>query len=284
MIEIPDLLPPSSRRHGIMLAQPFDERRLAKWNPPYIIQPKLDGQRCRAWIGETGTVLLISSEENTIFDYPHINQALARTGLRNVELDGELYTHGMSFESIMTHANAEDVEYHIFDIVTSDPQHARTMQLVGMSTLFKRPLHLVGWAIAENLDQIMVEYDRIIKEGYEGIIIRQVDAPYERKRSLWVMKFKPKKSDIYQILGWKEEVSQSGMPKGRLGSLICRGNDIHSFDVGTGYSADQRAALWEGRHILPGMYVHVKYQAITPGKGVPRFPVFVEILEKGEIA
>ena len=36
------------KRTGIMLCYPFEEKRLNKWNPPYIIQPKLDGERCRA--------------------------------------------------------------------------------------------------------------------------------------------------------------------------------------------------------------------------------------------
>ena len=36
------------RWKGIMKASPFEEKRLTKWNPPYIIQPKYDGFRCRA--------------------------------------------------------------------------------------------------------------------------------------------------------------------------------------------------------------------------------------------
>ena len=35
------------KRSGIQLAYPLEESRLAKWAPPYITQPKLDGVRCR---------------------------------------------------------------------------------------------------------------------------------------------------------------------------------------------------------------------------------------------
>ena len=31
-----------------MKAYPFEEKRLAKWRPPFIVQPKYDGVRCRA--------------------------------------------------------------------------------------------------------------------------------------------------------------------------------------------------------------------------------------------
>lgn len=43
-----------STRTGIMLASPLDEGKLAKWPRPYIVQPKLDGERCRAVFGPEG--------------------------------------------------------------------------------------------------------------------------------------------------------------------------------------------------------------------------------------
>jgi len=41
------------KRAGVQLCYPFEEKRLAKWEPPYIVQPKLDGERC----GQFGTTL-----------------------------------------------------------------------------------------------------------------------------------------------------------------------------------------------------------------------------------
>ena len=42
-------MPPKFQRwKGIMKCYPFEEKRLAEWNPPYICQPKYDGVRCRA--------------------------------------------------------------------------------------------------------------------------------------------------------------------------------------------------------------------------------------------
>ena len=48
---------------GIMKAYPFSEDRLAKWEPPYVVQPKYDGVRCRAVPLDNGSYLLLSSEE-----------------------------------------------------------------------------------------------------------------------------------------------------------------------------------------------------------------------------
>ena len=49
-----------SRWHGIMKAVPFEEKRLAKWKPPYIVQPKFDGNRCINEPLENSSLLLTS--------------------------------------------------------------------------------------------------------------------------------------------------------------------------------------------------------------------------------
>jgi hypothetical protein len=58
-------------RTGIMLCYPFEEKRLNKWGNKFLLQPKLDGDRCRAIFDEYGKVKLLSSEENE-FNSVHI--------------------------------------------------------------------------------------------------------------------------------------------------------------------------------------------------------------------
>ena len=87
-------------RQGIMLCSPFEESRLKKWRAPYILQPKLDGIRCRAIVEGKGNVKLLSSEENEILSVPHINAQLESLKIDKLELDGELYIHGTPFETI----------------------------------------------------------------------------------------------------------------------------------------------------------------------------------------
>lgn len=125
-------------------------------------------------------------------------------------------------------------------------------------------------------------YDKVLRDGYEGIIVRHHLAPYERKRSTLVMKFKPKKEDTYEIIGFVEEVSKDGVPKNSLGALICRGSEGSEFSVGTGFTKDTRASLWQRVETLKGQYARVQYQHLTSKQGVPRFPVFVEIINQEE--
>jgi DNA ligase 1 len=281
------------RWKGIMKAYPFEESRLAKWAPPYIVQPKFDGVRCRSIPIQTGPkgneVMLLSSEENVIYSVPHINYALQGV---TAELDGELYCHGMSFEEIISitsrtvniHPDHKKIQFHVFDIVNEEPQMKRSIiieNLRGINPL----IQVAPFWVCSSLDEVLKTYDQIINLGYEGIIVRHTQAPYIRKRSTFVMKFKPKKEDTYEIIGFVEEESKHNVPKCSLGSFILDSGDGSTFNVGSGFSADQRHSYWDHREELIGKSVRVKYQHLTSGKKVPRFPVFVEVIEnelKGE--
>ena len=271
-----------------MKAMPFEEKRLAKWAPPYICQPKYDGVRCRAipLAGANGEkCLLLSSEENVIFSVPHLNEIIGGLNLKS-ELDGELYCHGMSFEQIVSitsrtvnlHPDYKRIQFHCFDIVNSEPQMKRSLIIENLRGLNTHIVVAPFW-LCENLDDIMRTHDKLQELGYEGIIVRHTQAPYELKRSLYVMKFKSKREDDYEIIGYQEEISIEGRAKDSLGALICKSGDGNTFSVGSGFSQEQRYNLWQSREELTGKTAKVKYQHLTTGKQVPRFPVFVEVID-----
>jgi DNA ligase-1 len=272
-----------------MKAVPFEEKRLLKWQPPFIVQPKYDGVRCRAVPIDTGPggneYLLLSSEEHIIYSVPHLNEALSKLGLRS-ELDGELYNHSMNFNEIQSitsrtvniSSDSTEIQFHVFDIVNDRPQMKRLTMIENLRNLSPF-IRVSPFWICESLDDIMKVYDKIINNGYEGIIVRHFLAPYERKRSTMVMKFKPKQSDEYEIIGYEEELSNEKVPKGSLGAFVCLSGDGNSFNVGTGFTADQRICLWSTRDKLIGKMCKISYQHLTSGRKVPRFPVFVTILD-----
>lgn len=272
-------------RQGIMLAQPFEQKRLAKWNPPYIVQPKLDGERCR-YVQYPGGSLLLSSQENPFFSVPHIKEYLDSLNL-NIELDGELYCHGMPFEEIVSrvsrevniHEDHKEIKYYIFDVATGESQVARTLYLSKLKPILdSKVTRVVPSYIANSFEDIMMYYEQFLKQDYEGIIVRHCDYPYLRKRSTGMMKFKPKKTDEYEIVGYTQEVSINGEPKQSLGALICKGDDGTLFNVGTGFTKSDREFMWSQANYYPGKKVRVSYQHLTHGNGVPRFPVFVEVI------
>ena len=271
------------KRSGVMLCYPFEEKRLAKWDPPYIVQPKLDGVRSRAVRLPDAGYVLFSSTEEVILSVPHITKALNELPF-DKELDGELYIHGATFEQINSIVSRtvnlspdhENVKFFIFDHVDeTKPQAERTNWLYSQT--FKRPLVRVPTFLENSLEGIMKKFNEFVALDYEGIIVRHALAPYKRARSTFVMKFKPKKDDWYKVVGYKEELDKHGSPKDRLGALICSGDDGTEFAVGSGLTDYHRQHYWENRDRLVGSLCHVQYQHVTPGKRVPRFPVFVSV-------
>jgi ATP-dependent DNA ligase len=277
------------RRAGIMLCYPFEEKRLAKWQPPYIIQPKLDGVRCRAIIDTDGNVQMVSSEMHEITSMPHILSALQNSGLKNIELDGELYVHGKTFNDIisMTSRTAnirwdyDEMEYHVFDIVSGDMQANRTLMLeTEVAPLIGgESIKIVASQLTDSVDSILRHLETYSALGYEGIITRNAWASYKRARSTDIMKFKPTREDVWKIVGFQREVDKDGNPKEAMGSLLCASEGGEPFSVGSGFTRCQREEFWKHREVIVGLHVRVKYQHLTSGRGVPRFPIFLELTD-----
>lgn len=283
-------------RKGIMLCYPFDERRLKGWKSGIervLVQPKLDGERCRALVSGSA-VTLLSSRPTVIESVPHINEALKKLNLGPVELDGELYCHGMSFEEIYSrvsrttnfHKDFISIQYHVFDVISSNFQLERFVTLEKLFdqvpyTLEKTnsTIQLVDTTIlANNLDLLMSVFDNFIQAGFEGFVVRHPFNSYIRRRSTGLMKFKPKKTDVYRIIGTQEEIDKDGRPKGALGALILESEGGEKFSVGTGLTREERVTLWQRREKVVGLYAEIKYQHTTPGRKVPRFPVYVDLV------
>jgi ATP-dependent DNA ligase len=235
-----------------------------------------------------GKVTLLSSECNEINSVPHIVHELGNQGYTHLELDGELYNHNLNHESIHgivsrtvnLHEDYSRAEYHIFDIVNSDAQVSRLYKLASSSLEELTTIKVVPYEIVPcTVEAVFSSFRIYVDQGYEGIVVRHPASYYVRKRSIMIMKFKPKKMDYYKIVGSIEEISITGNPKNALGALIVE-SEGQQFNVGTGFTRDQREDLWRKREELPGLYVEVAYQHLTSTRRVPRFPVYLSILSQ----
>ena len=277
-----------------MKCYPFEEKRLAKWQPPYIVQIKYDGDRGVDHPLDNGSHLLVTSEENPVFSVPHINQALEQLNLK-IKLDGEYYNHDLYLEgghelihsivsrSTNIHPRYEEMEFHIFDYQEmTRPQMQRLIDLDKVKERIHPPLVISPYWVCYTLDEIKKVYDKVIEMKYEGIVVRHYMGSYEiDKRSRWAMKFKPKKKDKYLIVGWKEEVSKDGISKGRIGSISFSSQAGDIFSVSAGLNDEDRARLWLIRDELPGKYGIVHYQHLT-NRQIPKGAFNVEVINERE--
>jgi DNA ligase-1 len=129
--------------------------------------------------------------------------------------------------------------------------------------------------------------DASVAQGYEGIMIKELEAPYECKRSSFWMKWKPTITVDLNIVGFEEG---TGRNQGRLGALICEGEDNGRrifVNVGSGLRDGDRDEFWSGRADLLDRVVEVEADAVTQnqdGTYSLRFPRFVRFrgFEPGE--
>lgn len=267
-----------------MLAKPFEPERLSEW-PYALVQPKLNGKRATYNNGR-----LVSSHGIEIESAPHILEALLPLPT-SIMLDGELYIHGLPLQTINSiasrkannlHESYTSLEYHVFDAVNLEELGAKQVDRLGLlkalptsnnDSIKKVETRVVGSKESEKTTALLTRY---LSEGFEGIIFRNPYAMYERKRSSNLLKLKPTSKDTYKIVGFQEERSIHGKPKGTLGSLLVTSSEGITFSVGSGLTKDQRRKLWEERCMLPGRSVVVKYQYLTNGS-VPMHPVLLEV-------
>ena len=277
------------KRTGIQLCYPFEEHRLLEakfgWTWPVIVQPKLDGERMRALCGLT--TLLLSSTENRIHSVPHIHEEL-KIIKEYIELDGELYNHEWDFDQINSvvsrtknlHEDFEQISYYVFDIISEETQIYRTSGLIDLFTRYNfKYLKIVSNTICYSLKEVMRMYNEYLRQGYEGIIIRDTNSHYVRKRSRFVMKFKPKKTDIYKII---DLIEGSGEHSGMVGAFVCQGFDETHFKVSAGeFDHAERKIFWNFREKVIGKFLLISYQNLTKNQ-VPRFGIAKEIVDAVE--
>lgn len=116
--------------------------------------------------------------------------------------------------------------------------------------------------------------------GYEGVMIKDPDAPYECKRTHAWLKAKP---FIEVTLEVKEIEEGTGRNEGRLGAFVCEGIDDGKdirVNVGSGFTDANRDDFWSSRDAIIGNLVEVRADAITQNQDgtyslrFPRFKTF----------
>ena len=116
--------------------------------------------------------------------------------------------------------------------------------------------------------------------GYEGVMIKDKDAPYECKRTHAWLKAKP---FIEVTLEVKDGEEGTGRNEGRLGAVVCEGTDDGkkiNVNVGSGFSDANRDQFWSSRADVTGQLVEVRADAVTQNQDgtyslrFPRFKTF----------
>jgi DNA ligase-1 len=267
-----------------------------------LLEPKLDGVRVITVVNaENKTAVMYSRNGKLLENFGHITSAIeANIEMfdRSMVLDGEMVSS--SFQALMkqvhrkSDADASDARLMLFDILplsefqkgkSTMGQKRRSAMLRGMKTIFDK----VG--SIDIIPQIEVDLDSYVGElefkqynkdaiesGFEGIMIKDVNAIYECKRTVSWLKMKPFIEVSLEVTDVEEG---TGKNQGRLGALVCSGVDDGKTIVvncGSGFTDDARVEFWDNRVNLPRQIVEVRADAVTQnqdGTYSLRFPRFL---------
>jgi DNA ligase 1 len=269
-----------------------------------LLEPKLDGVRVITVINaQNKTATMYSRNGKLLENFEHITKAIEANIAdfeRSMVLDGEMVSS--SFQALMkqvhrkTDVQSEDARLMLFDIlpltefragVSVMGQRRRSNLLRAMKPVFDKIGSIDVIPQKEvDLDTYVgeLEFKQYNKEaidaGFEGIMIKDVDAKYECKRSTSWLKMKPFIEVSLSVIAVEEG---TGKNLGRLGAFICEGEDdgkTISVNVGSGFTDDQRTEYWSNKDSMVGQIVEIRADAATRSQDSEdvyslRFPRFL---------
>ena len=223
--------------------------------PEWTFERKLDGIRVIAY-KRGRDVRLFSRNRLPLNDsYPAVVEAIAALPVREVILDGE---------ASWAWGRLGRGDYHVFDILWLDGRD------VTSATLEERRALLRGLSLTLPLEQVKEvkdgePWERACREGWEGVIAKRRDSPYEHRRSKHWLKMKCEASQELVVGGFTDPQGQ----RVGLGALLVGYFDGEDFcfagKIGTGFDTK---LLLELRRKLDAM--EIAKSPFTKAKGLPR--------------
>jgi len=270
-----------------------------------MIEVKLDGVRVLTVVYPDGQVDQFSRNGKELLNFGHIKEQFASIANKLSSptiFDGEIMSS--SFQDLMkqvhrkANVTAGDAVLHLFDIIPLDKFLAGKFAVKQS----ERTEWLKQW-YDENVDLLpnvtVLDHDVVdldtdegqtlfsmynksaVENGYEGIMIKDLDAPYECKRSTAWLKLKPFIEVSLEVINVEEG---TGRNVGRLGAFVCAGVDDGKHikvNVGSGFSDSNRDSFWAS-HVendnIVRQIVEVRADAVTQnqdGSYSLRFPRFL---------
>jgi DNA ligase-1 len=278
-----------------------------------LVEPKLDGVRAITVLDyESRSVTMYTRNGKVLENFTHITDKLLEqldNFGRSYVLDGEVVSH--SFQDLMKQVHrksdvqAADAKLMLFDIVplvefksgaSVMGQKRRTAFLKEFKKIFDdtgciEVIPQKEFDLDVFTDEIAFkDYNKeMVEAGFEGIMIKDPNGKWEGKRSVAWLKQKPFIEVSLTVTALEEG---TGKNEGRLGALVCEGEDDGKkiiVNVGSGLTDAQRKAFWEDQPAVLGQVVEIRADAATRSQDSEdvwslRFPRFMRFrgFKKGE--
>ena len=300
----------------VMLCQDFDKfQHKLKW--PAIAQVKYDAARVIVIVNGESVQYKTRNGKDYQIDNPELNELFVRMRHEyewDCVFDGELYqidyrtckpksrqeSNGIATKLVRGTAGLDEhkaigitvwdvlpLEYFIKDdgVVPYRERYEHVVSLVK-SLKQRNVCSVVQAALSfevNNIEECIELSDRMIAEGEEGIIVKNPENVYRKKRVTDILKIKEVQEADLRIVGIEPG---TGKYEGKVGALICQdASGTLNVSVGTGLTDADRETLNESDI---GKVLAVKYNTKIPNSkkdGWTLFlPRFIEIrIDKDEV-
>jgi len=264
---------------------------------PVRVEAKLDGLRLIA-VKNRGEVSLFTRSGTPIETLPKIVQAIKDLAHDDIVLDGEAMSSDWneSASIMMSSKSKKDdssMRYHIFDCVKFEDwqqQKSEThyrARLLDVSMIVGdvqgTPFRYVKSTTANDETELRQFYNECLAEGYEGVMLKRLDTPYQWKRTDAILKLKPVATEEGVIVGWHLSPEKTKRAGQFGGFHVLTKNGVVT-KVGGGYTdALKKQIQTEGPDTYIGRIAEVEHQPPFTNDGKLRFPVFSRFRDPSDV-
>lgn len=280
--------------YELALADIYEEEKHKERLAHSMFDIKLDGIRALAKVTD-GQVYIRTRNGKAINNFVDISRELSE--MPNGIYDGEIYLHkDNGFQELTQYITKGQpapsdlgIRFYIFDYLTlseweSDKatpkftdRRKRLEKLVNITdknaftSPYKAHLGIVNCFECVSTQHLNTRLYEALDEGYEGLMIKDINGEYLKKRSKNILKYKVFRSLEGKVIDF---VEGEGRLTGTLGKLVLKLPDDQTFGCGSGFDDETRAKIWSDKQSYLGKSVEVKYQELTKDD-IPRFPTFL---------
>jgi ATP-dependent DNA ligase len=185
--------------------------------------------------------------------------------------------------------------FHVFDCVPLADWQAQKTKLTYMErlvnltaiigadpTISKSPFRYVKSMTCSNEEELRSFYTSCLEENYEGVMLKDVKAKYQWKRSSAILKLKPVGTDEGVIVGW-HEAGKFTKRAGQFGGFnVLLPNGVIT-RVGGGYSDKLKDEINLDPDSYIGKIAECEHQPPLTEDGKMRFPVFSRFRNSSDV-
>jgi bifunctional non-homologous end joining protein LigD len=167
-----------------------------RWKPPYIVEPKWDGER--AVFVKTRKQTYIANRYSSIYtpsEYPQLFKPLSHLK-ENTIIDGELTSGENVYDLLRDRVrNKDKLKLIPFDILMLEGEDLRNLTLLERKSIMEHIGLKTEYTIAQSKEEVMEVFREAVEKGFEGVVVK-ADAPYTAKNS-WL---KIKKTETIDVI------------------------------------------------------------------------------------